>query len=137
MVAKESAMIRTLVSSSVVIPDTGTSPNHQIPELSKFSGNVSLYYEKGGFAFRINDRYRSSYVQEVPNFDGSLQSIEGASENTVDLQISYAWDPITVSFAAENLTDTPMNSYLSGNPKHPEYYKLFGTNLLFGVSYKY
>lgn len=135
----------TLLTSSVVIPPAPagtpsgwvTSPNGQIPELSKFSGNVTFYYEKNGFTFRINDRYRSSYVQEVPNFDGTLQSIEGAAENIVDLQVSYAWDPLTFSFAAENLTDEPMNSFLGGNPRHPEYYKLFGTNLLFGVSYKY
>ncbi|HUO99790.1 MAG TPA: TonB-dependent receptor [Rhizomicrobium sp.] len=127
----------TLLSSSIKIPDSGTSPTGQIPELSKFSGNVSFYYEKYGFSFRINDRYRSSYVQEVPNFDGTLQSIQGAAENTVDLQVGYQWDAVNFTFAAENLTDTPMNSFLDGNTKHPEYYKLFGTNLLFGVSYKY
>jgi iron complex outermembrane receptor protein len=127
----------TLLSSSIKIPDSGTSPTGQIPELSKFSGSVSFYYEKYGFSFRINDRYRSSYVQEVPNFDGSLQSIQGAAENTVDLQVGYLWDSVNFTFAAQNLTDTPMNSFLEGNPKHPEYYKLFGTNLLFGVSYKY
>ena len=127
----------TLLSSSIKIPDSGTSPTGQIPELSKFSGNVTLYYEKNGFSFRINDRYRSSYVQEVPNFDGTLQSIEGASENTVDLQVGYLWNSMNFTFAAENLTDTPMNSFLDRNPNHPQYYKLFGTNLLFGVSYKY
>ena len=127
----------TLVSSSVKIPDPATSPTGEIPELSKLSGNVTFFYEKGGFSFRINDRYRSKYVQEVPNFDGSLQSIEGASENTVDVQVSYNWNDITWSFAAENITDTPMNSFLDGNTKHPAYYKLFGTNLLFGMSYKY
>ncbi len=128
----------TLVSSSIKIPDSGTSPTGQIPELSKFSSNVSFYYEKSGFQFRINDRYRSSYVQEVPNFDGTLQSIQGAAENTVDLQVSYTLNNnLTFSFAGENLTDTPMNSYLDGKTNHPQYYKLFGTNLLFGVSYKY
>ncbi|MGA7675756.1 MAG: TonB-dependent receptor [Rhizomicrobium sp.] len=127
----------TMVSSSVVIPDPNTSPSKQIPELSKFSGNVSFYYEKYGFSFRINDRYRSSYVQEVPNFDGSLQAIQGAAENTVDLQVGYDWNSLSFTFAAENLTDTPMNSFINGNPHQPEYYKLFGTNLLFGVSYKY
>lgn len=127
----------TLLSSSVHIPDKNTSPTGEIPELSKFSGNISFYYEVDNFSFRINDRYRSKYVQEVPNFDGSLQSIEGASENTVDVQVSYTWDKLTFSFAGQNLTDTPMNSYLAGNTHHPEYYKLFGTNLLFGVSYKY
>lgn len=127
----------TLLSSSIKIPDSGTSPTGQIPELSKFSGSVSFYYEKYGFSFRINDRYRSSYIQEVPNFDGTLQAIQGAAENTVDLQVGYTWDAVSFTFAAENLTDTPMNSFLDGNPKHPQYYKLFGTNLLFGVSYKY
>ena len=127
----------TMLSSSVVIPDPNTSPTGQIPELSKYSGNVSFYYEKYGFSFRINDRYRSSYVQEVPNFDGSLQPIEGAAENTVDLQLGYDWNSLSFTFAAENLTDTPMNSFLDGKTTHPEYYKLFGTNLLFGVSYKY
>jgi TonB-dependent receptor len=127
----------TYLSSSVVIPDTKTSPNKQVPELSKFSGNLTFYYEAHGISFRINDRYRSKYVQEVPNFDGTLQSIEGASENTVDVQVSYNWDPLTFSFSAENITDTPMNSYVAGDIKKPQYYKLFGTNLLFGISYKY
>jgi iron complex outermembrane receptor protein len=127
----------TVLSSSVVIPDANTSPNHQIPELSKFSGNLTFYYEKDNFSVRINDRYRSKYVQEVPNFDGTLQSIEGAAEENVDVQISYKMDPLTFSFSAENVTDTPMNSFLNGNARQPSYYKLFGTNLLFGVSYKY
>ena len=127
----------TALSSSIHISDPNTSPSGQIPELSKYSGNISLYYEKDGLSFRINDRYRSSYVQEVPNFDGSLQAIEGASENTVDVQLGYQWNSWNFTFSAQNITDTPMNSYLSGNTKWPEYYKLFGTNLLFGVSYKY
>lgn len=127
----------TMLSSSVKIPDPNTSPTGEIPELSKFSGNISFYYEKSGFSFRINDRYRSSYVQEVPNFDGSLQAIEGAAENTVDVQLGYLWNDWNFTFSAQNITDTPMNSFLNGNPRQPEYYKLFGTNLLFGVSYKY
>ena len=127
----------TMLSSSVKIPDPNTSPSGQIPELSKFSSSVSFYYEKYGFSFRINDRYRSSYVQEVPNFDGSLQAIEGAAENTVDVQLGYQWNDWNFTFSGENLTDTPMNSFVNGNPRQPEYYKLFGTNLLFGVSYKY
>lgn len=127
----------TVVASTVSIPDPNTSPDHTIPELSKYSGNVSFYWEKYGYSFRINDRYRSSYVQEVPNFNGTLQAIEGASENTIDIQAGYQWDALNFTFAVENLTDTPMNSFLNGNSRFPEYYKLFGTNVLFGVAYKY
>ena len=132
----------TSLESSVNIPDPNTSPSGQIPELSRFVGNISLYWEKDGFSARINDRYRSKYVQEVPNFDGTLQAIEGASENTVDLQLGYQvlqgnLKGLSFTFSAENLTDTPMNSYVGGNAAHPEYYKLFGPNVLFGVNYRY
>jgi iron complex outermembrane receptor protein len=127
----------TAINSSVHISDPSTSPSGQIPQLSKYSFNVSLYWEKNGYSFRINDRYRSSYVQEVPNFDGTLQAIEGAAENTVDLQLGYQWNRFNFTFSAQNLTDTPMNSFINGNPNHPEYFKLFGTNVLLGVSYKY
>jgi iron complex outermembrane receptor protein len=132
----------TYIDSNVHIPDPGTSPTGRIPELSKYVANLTLYYEKGGFSIRFNDRFRSTYVQEVPNFDGSLQAIEGAKENTIDVQAGYTFREgrfkgLSVTFAAENVTDTPMNSFLKGDPRQPEYYKLFGTNLLFGVSYRY
>jgi iron complex outermembrane receptor protein len=138
----------TYIESNVHIPDPNTSPSGQIPELSKYITNVSFYWEKYGFSLRINDRFRSSYVQEVPNFNGQLQAIVGASENTLDFQAGYTvrsgrLKNLSMTFSAENLTDTPMNSYTGAqgipkpSPKYPEYYKLFGTNLLFGVSYKY
>jgi iron complex outermembrane receptor protein len=132
----------TYIDSNVHIPDPNTSPTGRIPELSRYIFNVSLYYEKNGWSLRFNDRFRSSYVQEVPNFDGSLQAIEGARENTIDVQAGYQFRDgrfkgLAFTVSAENVTDTPMNSFLNGDPKQPTYYKLFGTNLLFGVSYRY
>lgn len=131
----------TQLQSTIHIPDPATSPSGQIPEMSHFLGNVSLYWERWGYEIRINDRWRTSYVQEVPNFDGTLQAIEGAPENTIDLQASYTFATgtfkgLSMHFSAENLTDTPMNSYV-GKASYPEYYKLFGTNLLFGMNYKF
>ena len=129
--------------SSVVIPAgaVNTSPNGMIPELSRWTAGATLYYEKDGFEARINDRYRSKYVQEVPNFDGTLQATAGTAENIVDIQISYTWDTgelkgLSTSFSVQNVTDTPQNSYYGNNPNQSDYYKLFGTSLLFGMSYK-
>jgi iron complex outermembrane receptor protein len=129
--------------SSVNIPitATNTSPNGQIPELSKWTASATLYYQYEGFEARINDRYRSKYVQEVPNYDGSLQNIEGTAENIVDVQLSYSWDTgelkgLSTTFSAQNITDAPQNSYYAGHPNQSDYYKLYGTSILFGVSYK-
>lgn len=129
--------------SGVTIPAnaTNTTPNGQIPELSKWTASGTLYYQNSGFEARINDRYRSKYVQEVPNYDGSLQNIEGTSENIVDIQLSYSWETgnlkgLSTTFSVQNVTDAPQNSYYAGHPNQSDYYKLYGTSMLFGVSYK-
>jgi iron complex outermembrane recepter protein len=134
-------------------PCQSGTPNGQLPQYSKYVGNVSFYYEKNGFSIRINDRYRSSYDQEVVDYNGGLQPILGAAENIVDLQAGYditsgPLKNMSFTFSAENLTNTPMDSYTgafnsatntatAATPKDTVYYKLFGTNILFGVRYKY
>jgi iron complex outermembrane receptor protein len=129
--------------SSINIPATAgnTSPNGNVPELSKWTGSLTFFYSKNGWEARINDRYRSSYVQEVPNFDGSLQSIQGAAENIVDIQAQYSWEEgpmkgLTSLFSVQNLTNERQNSYYGNNPNQPDYYKLYGTTMLFGFIYK-
>jgi iron complex outermembrane receptor protein len=132
--------------------ESGT-PNGQLPQYSKYVFNFSIYYEKNGFSIRLNDRFRSSYDQEVVDYNGGLQPILGASENILDLQAGYEvrsgpLKNLSFTFAAQNLTNTPMNSYTGAfnpvtntatiqTPKDTVYYKLFGTNILFGVRYKY
>jgi len=132
--------------------ESGT-PDGNLPQYSKYVANVGLYYEKNGFSVRINDRYRSKYDQEVVDYNGGLQPIIGAAENIVDLQAGYditsgRFKNLSFTFSASNLTNTPMDSYTGAfnyatqtatapNPKDTVYYKLFGTNVLFGVRYKF
>jgi iron complex outermembrane receptor protein len=134
-------------------PCQSGTPNGQLPQYSKYVGNVSFYYEKNGWSLRINDRYRSRYDQEVVDYNGGLQPILGDAENIVDLQAGYdikagPLKNLSFTFQAQNLTNTPMNSYNGAynsatgavtpqTPKDTIYYKLFGTNILFGVRYKY
>lgn len=135
-------------------PCLAGTPNGQLPQYSKYVANGTLYWEKNGFSIRINDRYRSKYVQLVTDYNGAeYQPVLGTSENFVDIQVGYDFTSgplknLSMTFAAENVTNTPMNSYTgayntttntatAGNPKDTVYYKLFGTNLLFGLHYKY
>ncbi len=134
-------------------PCQSGTPDGRLPQYSKYVSNVTLYYEKNGFSVRVADRYRSRYDQEVPDFNGGLQPIIGAGENFVDLQASYdvtsgPLKNVTFTFAAENITNTPMNSYTGAfdtatntvtapTPKDTVYWKRFGTNILFGLRYKY
>lgn len=134
-------------------PCQSGTPDGNLPQYSKYLGNVSVYYEKDGFSVRINDRYRSKYDQEVVDYNGGLQPILGAAENIVDLQAGYEIHSgplrnLSFTFQAMNLTNTAMNSYTGAfdrttqtttrpDPKDSVYYKKFGTNILFGIRYKY
>ena len=134
-------------------PCQAGTPDGNLPQYSKYVANATFYWEKNGFSVRLNDRYRSKYDQEVVDYNGGLQPILGASENIMDFQASYAFNSgrfknLSFSFAAENITNTPMDSYTGAfntatnkatapNPKDTIYYKLFGTNVLIGMHYKY
>lgn len=117
------------------------SPNGQIPELSKWTAGATLYYTYEGFEARVADRYRSSYIHEVPQYGGDLVNVVGAAENIVDMQVSYAWDEgrykgLTTSFSVQNATDEPQKTYFNNNPAQAQYFKYFGTSIMWGVSYK-
>jgi iron complex outermembrane receptor protein len=134
-------------------PCQSGTPDGRLPQYSKYIGNVTFYYEKNGWSLRINDRYRSKYDQEVVDYNGGLQPVLGDAENIVDLQAGYdittgPLKNLSFTFSAENLTNTAMNSYTGtwdaaaqkatpAMPKDSVYYKLFGTNIMFGVRYKY
>lgn len=134
-------------------PCQSGTPDGNLPQYSKYVANGSFYWEKNGLSLRINDRFRSKYDQEVVDYNGGLQPILGAAENIVDFQAGYditsgPLKNLSFTFAAENITNTAMNSYTGAynaatktvtpaTPKDTVYYKLFGTNLLFGVHYKY
>jgi iron complex outermembrane recepter protein len=139
--------------STYQTPCQSGTPDGNLPQYSKYVANGSFYYEKNGFSVRINDRYRSKYDQEVVDYNGGLQPILGAAENIVDFQMGYdilsgPAKNLSFTFSAENITNTAMNSYTGAfdaatntttrpSPKDTVYYKLFGTNLLFGIRYKY
>ncbi len=140
------ANIAANISSVTIPPGTSVggqsySPNGQIPELSKWTGNMTFYYTNSGFEARINDRYRSSYIHEVPQYGGELVDVVGAAENIVDMQVSYSWEQgtmkgLTTSFSVENATDEPQKTYFNNNPNQAQYFKYFGTTIMWGVSYK-
>ena len=133
-------------SSIAVPPGTNVggqpySPNGQIPELSKWTAGATLYYTYEGFEARVADRYRSSYIHEVPQYGGDLVNVVGAAENIVDMQVSYSWEEgtykgLSTSFSVQNATDEPQKTYYNNNPNQAQYFKYFGTSIMWGVSYK-
>ncbi|QFT77331.1 TonB-dependent receptor [Erythrobacter sp. THAF29] len=85
-----------------------------IPGYSEEVWSADLFYDRDGLQAKISARYRSGFLSEVQNFDGSLSGADALSETIVDAQIGYTFQEGSgvlegLGFQVEvfNLTDEP------------------------------
>ncbi len=125
---------------------TGIDPSllglSSIPGFSRYTSNLTLYWERFGWGVRATQRTRSTYIGEGINvfLDPEYPTIQ--SEKIVDLQVSYTVlsGPLTnlgFLFQMANLTDEPFSSSFNNDPKRPERFEDYGNNVLLGISYKF
>ena len=113
----------------------------QIPGLSRYTSNVTLYWERFGWGVRATRRTRSAYVGEGINVFLEPVFPTIGNEEIVDLQISYTVQEgpmknLGILFQIANLTDEPFTTNFGG-PSLPGQYEDYGNNALLGISYKF
>ncbi|MCZ8165681.1 TonB-dependent receptor [Silanimonas sp.] len=113
----------------------------EIPGLSRYTSNLTLYWERFGWGVRATRRTRSAYVGEGINVFLEPVFPTIGSEEIVDLQISYTVQEgplknLGILFQIANLTDEPFTTNLGG-PELPGQYEDYGNNALLGISYKF
>lgn len=116
----------------------------QIPGYSQDTFSGELYYEQSGWRARVNTRYRSGFLAEIQEFDGSLNGQQALSEFLVDAQLGYEFqsgklEGFSINFEAYNLTDEPFRTEndLDGNgpntasfvSRHEDYGRTFNITL--------
>jgi hypothetical protein len=60
-------------SIEILAPENASSVGNgpiALPGLSKRVYNLTAYYERNGFEFRVNNRRRSDFIGEIGNFAG-------------------------------------------------------------------
>lgn len=85
-----------------------------IPGYSETVWSGDVFYEKSGFQAKLSARYRSGFLSEVQNFDGSLSGADALSETILDGQIGYTFEDasgflegVGVQFEVFNITNEP------------------------------
>jgi iron complex outermembrane receptor protein len=114
----------------------------QIPGYSRYTSNLTLYWERFGWGVRATQRTRSTYVGEGINVFLEPEYPTIQSEKIVDFQISYTVQSgplknLGFLFQAANLTDEPFSSTFNNDPNRPERFEDYGNNMLLGISYKF
>lgn len=125
--------------SEIVINDVVTP----VPGLSDEVVNSTLYFEKAGFSARVSNRYRGSFVGEVPEFDATLTFKNVHAESLIDAQVGYEWQDgplagLSLNLSGYNLTDEP---FALNNVDSPEYnlikYQEYGATYSLAATYKF
>lgn len=85
-----------------------------IPGYSETTWSGDIFYERDGFRAKVAGRYRSGFLSEVQNFDGSLSGADAQNELIVDAQIGYTFQQdsgalkdLGILFEVFNLTNEP------------------------------
>lgn len=129
-------------------PGNGTAP---IAGLARKVASATLYYERYGFSARVSGRYRSKTREYITTFgppapNGDTAPGSGFSqaqpETVVDAQVSYGFmhgplKGLEFFLLAYNLTNEPLITYNSGDPRQLINYQKYGSSYSAGASYKF
>ena len=112
-----------------------------LPGLSKQVYNLTAYYERDGFEFRVSQRRRSDFIGEIGNFNGARTLRYVVGESVVDAQIGYTFNDgplkgLGLLAQVNNLTDEAYRTYAVSKDRPLEYMK-WGRTFLVGANYKF
>lgn len=135
----------TLAEAEISDPNENFIP---IPGYSEEVWSSDLYYDRGGLQAKVSARYRSGFLSEVQNFDGSLSGADALSETIIDAQIGYTFEETGSAldglgfqvevfnltnepFVTENTLFTPAGTAVAGT--FPSRYEIYGRTFNFTI----
>jgi len=143
--------VNAAVIDSQIQPWGPNNPSAPLPDLSKKTANLTLYYERYGFSARVSEHYQGQtreYIVQfgVPGFSSLGTPNDGYSEEipfrTVDAQLSYSFKSgslkgLTLYIEGRNLNNAPEITYNNGDSRQLANWQKYGASYRTGVSYKF
>ncbi|WP_412545307.1 TonB-dependent receptor [Maricaulis sp. MIT060901] len=128
------------ITDSEIQPPTANSPI-TIPGLSETLGNITVYYEREGWEFRVSNRWRSDFLAELPDFTGQPDFRSALEESVVDAQIGYEFaegplDGLTVQLQANNVFDERFGTFVNGDERQVRNWEEYGATYTFRLSWR-
>ena len=116
----------------------------EIPGLSDEMYQLTVYYEKNGFEFRVSGRKRDEFLTEERGVSLSLVPITDRGAELWDAQVGYNFsesgirglEGLTITLQAQNFTDEDTVTADANDPRRVSKYQHFGANYLLGFNYK-
>lgn len=129
-------------SKLTVTPTQGNPFDVDVPGLSKWVVNSTIFFEQSGFEARLSHRYRTKFLAEFIGISASRNFRETYSESIFDAQIGYRFqegplENLSLTLQALNLTDEPFVNFQNGDRAQIIDYERYGRTYLVGASYRF
>ncbi|HEY1765534.1 MAG TPA: hypothetical protein VGF85_11460, partial [Opitutaceae bacterium] len=129
-------------------PSNSSAP---LPDMSKKSANVILFYETHGFSARVSEHYQGETREYIVQFGAPTFSSLGTPNDgysteipyhDIDAQISYAFKTgwfkgLTIYVEGRNLNNAPLITYFNNDPRQLANWQKYGASYRTGVSYRF
>lgn len=130
---------------SAAFSDGELDDGSRVPGLSDEAYQLTAYYERSGFEFRVSGRKRSDFLTETRGLSLSLTPTVDNGAELWDAQIGYDFassgirglEGLSLTLQAQNLTDEDTVQFNEGDPRQVTQYQTFGANYLFGINYRF
>ncbi|WP_088330616.1 TonB-dependent receptor [Lacimicrobium sp. SS2-24] len=131
--------------ASATFMDGELEDGGRVPGLSDEIYQLTAYYEKNGFEFRISGSKRDAFSTEARGLSLSLVETMDRGFELWDAQIGYdfsesgieALKGLRVTLQAQNLTDEDTVQTDGDDPRFVTLYQSFGANYLLGINYTF
>jgi iron complex outermembrane receptor protein len=118
--------------------------NGALPGFSKWTYNLTGYYEKNGFQARASYRYRDKFQGEVVALFTNLGYTYILADKQMDAQVGYTFQPgsrlngLGILLQVNNLLNSPYStSYTVNGVERQEIYEKYGRQYFLGLSYHF
>lgn len=123
------------------VKPNGPGTSEPLPGFSKYTSNITLYWERFGWGVRASRRHRSEFVGEIQNVFLDREFVLVNREAIVDLQVNYSFmdgplKNLGFFFQINNLRDKPFRTNF-GSEERPREFVEYGRNALLGLSYRF
>jgi iron complex outermembrane receptor protein len=129
-------------------PNNASAP---LPDLSKKTANITLYYERYGFSARVQEHYQGATREYIVQFGAPTFSSLGTPNDgysieipyhEIDAQIQYGFKSgllkgLTLYIEGRNLNNAPLITYTNNDPRQLANWQKYGASYRSGVSYKF
>ena len=145
------ATLNGILVDSSIKPWGPTNASAPLPDMSKKSANLTVYYEAYGFSARVSDHYQSEtreYIVQfgVPSFSSQGSPGDGYSEeipfHTIDATVSYSFRKgelkgLSIYIEGSNLNNAPQITYNNGDSRQLTNWQRYGAAYRSGITYKF